>query len=484
MESNRQNQPLNNPDRFEKTVNLLLSELRHIQNYSFELRTDKVQRDPQKKKTLNISQTQKPSKYDHNFPTINVKLRDNKKQSRPDAELIQIFTKKQKEAQQINQSLVEDKKPLYIVIDAKFYENQLSMGTIEKTIEDMKLRKAFGIIICSQETKLSQSINVNLQMHKDKIQIIKLQKVIELDKLELELIQNLVMGYPISKNTTQIQSLRDNSIKVSKTKKFLYKKGCDDMVIQLSQIKLHDKTSGDLEKQNSCQIIQEDSCRKKMTRTRSNNDLIDLSEAIDALCLDSQSNNQIEQVIQNSEQQTQVMNPEQLLIQEKIKQQQFRIEESKSARQSQAEQFDKGMQQILSELSGKTIDQMKPIFVKYNLKTTKDGYLDKRTKENKVIYEYLANQNITLPSQKSISSQINVSQISQSNQSINELIQTQDGNNGSQSVTSSQSGKVFYKGVEIPINKNGLPNMRYKICKDLFQSDEDKAHFMKKFNLS
>ena len=90
-----------------------------------------------------------------------MKTRENGKQSRPDAELIQVLEKSQSK-----------RKKLYIVIDAKFYSKSLSLTTIEKTIDDMELRKAFGLIICSSETKLSESIDINLQKHKDKLKII------------------------------------------------------------------------------------------------------------------------------------------------------------------------------------------------------------------------------------------------------------------------------------------------------------------------
>lgn len=41
-----------------------------------------------------------------------------------------------------------------IVIDAKYYKSELSQGTIEKTVDDMKLRRTnWGLLVCSDETK-------------------------------------------------------------------------------------------------------------------------------------------------------------------------------------------------------------------------------------------------------------------------------------------------------------------------------------------
>lgn len=41
---------------------------------------------------------------------------------------------------------------IYIVIDAKYYQGPLSGSTIDKTLDDMKLRNAYGLIISSEET--------------------------------------------------------------------------------------------------------------------------------------------------------------------------------------------------------------------------------------------------------------------------------------------------------------------------------------------
>jgi hypothetical protein len=61
-----------------------------------------------------------PLARDKRLPEINVKERTDKKKSRPDAELIGDG--------------------IYMVIDAKFYQGPLSGSTIEKTLDDMKLR--------------------------------------------------------------------------------------------------------------------------------------------------------------------------------------------------------------------------------------------------------------------------------------------------------------------------------------------------------
>ena len=89
---------------------------------------------------------------------INVKERADKKKSRPDAELIEITTT-----------------GLYFVVDAKFYQGPLSGTTIDKTLDDMKLRKAYGIIICSDETQLSTSLDINFQKEIGNLQILKLR---------------------------------------------------------------------------------------------------------------------------------------------------------------------------------------------------------------------------------------------------------------------------------------------------------------------
>jgi hypothetical protein len=79
------------PDRFEKTVNLLLTHCRKsLGCYKFELRVDKPFGDPHNK--------------GKKLPMINVKERADKKKSRPDAELIETTGS-----------------GLYFVVDAKFY---------------------------------------------------------------------------------------------------------------------------------------------------------------------------------------------------------------------------------------------------------------------------------------------------------------------------------------------------------------------------
>jgi hypothetical protein len=46
---------------------------------------------------------------------------------------------------------------------------------IEKTIEDMKLRNAKGLIVCSEKTKLSSTIEMNFQKEVGNLQIIKIK---------------------------------------------------------------------------------------------------------------------------------------------------------------------------------------------------------------------------------------------------------------------------------------------------------------------
>jgi hypothetical protein len=76
-----------------------------------------------------------PHKQGKKIPMINVKERADKKKSRPDAELIETTGS-----------------GLYFVVDAKFYVGPLSGCTIDKTLDDMRLRNAKGLIICSDET--------------------------------------------------------------------------------------------------------------------------------------------------------------------------------------------------------------------------------------------------------------------------------------------------------------------------------------------
>lgn len=110
---------------------------------------EKHQRDPSSQKQL---------------PRVNVKQRKNGAESRPDAELIQILEKSGKGR----------KRRLYIVIDSKYYSNELSLKTIEKTLDDMKLRNAYGLIICSEETLITKTLSLNLQTIKN-LAIVKLK---------------------------------------------------------------------------------------------------------------------------------------------------------------------------------------------------------------------------------------------------------------------------------------------------------------------
>ena len=114
-------------------MNLLLTQCRKLGKYTFELRVDKPFSDPAD-----------PTKK---LPMIHVKERDNKSKSRPDAELVEVTEK-------LGGGLI-------FVVDAKFYQGQLSGGTIDKTLDDMKLRTAKGLIVCSEETQLSKSLDIN-----------------------------------------------------------------------------------------------------------------------------------------------------------------------------------------------------------------------------------------------------------------------------------------------------------------------------------
>ena len=133
------------PDRFEKTVNLLLTQCRRIGKYTFELRVDKPFADPQAREKRLLM--------------INVKERADKKKSRPDAELI------------------SKESGLYFVIDAKFYQGPLSGSTIDKTLDDMKLRKAYGLIVCNEDAQLSSSLDINFQKEIGNLQIFKIKPI-------------------------------------------------------------------------------------------------------------------------------------------------------------------------------------------------------------------------------------------------------------------------------------------------------------------
>ncbi len=118
--------------KFERTVNLLFTRCRRISNKNLELRVDKHFTDPQDCRK--------------NLLKINVKIRENGKKSYPDGELIGD--------------------QFYLVIDSKYYESDLTVETIMKTIEDMELRGgAYGLIICRENTKLTESLEINFQKY-------------------------------------------------------------------------------------------------------------------------------------------------------------------------------------------------------------------------------------------------------------------------------------------------------------------------------
>ncbi len=109
--------------KFERIVTSLLTKCRQIGNQSFELKVDHEIPDP--------------LPYSDKIGKINIKLRENGRKSQPDAELISILN------------------DLYIVIDAKFYSTELKTEEVQKTIDDMNLRKAYGLIVCSEATILT-----------------------------------------------------------------------------------------------------------------------------------------------------------------------------------------------------------------------------------------------------------------------------------------------------------------------------------------
>lgn len=94
-----------------------------------------------------------------------MKYRTNISQSRPDAELIQVLPKA------IGKG---NYKKLYIVIDAKYYKSELSLLTLDKTVDDMHLRKAYGLIICSEDTKIGETIE-QYSAKRENLSLVKLQ---------------------------------------------------------------------------------------------------------------------------------------------------------------------------------------------------------------------------------------------------------------------------------------------------------------------
>lgn len=132
---------------FERTVNVLLSAVESVQGVQFELQTDQKLKDPLYKKQIN---------------KVCIKTRENASLSRPDAELVQINEIKEQSKSKFQKTM--KLKKLKIVVDAKYYTSQLEQDTINKTIDDMKLRcddeyEAFSFLICSNSTKLDKFLS-------------------------------------------------------------------------------------------------------------------------------------------------------------------------------------------------------------------------------------------------------------------------------------------------------------------------------------
>jgi len=85
------------------------------------------------------------------MPKISVKTRNDGSLSRPDAELICKNT------------------GFMCILDAKYYNSELSISTVEKTLDDMKLRGTkYGIIICSEDAKttiVDQAISLDSKIN-------------------------------------------------------------------------------------------------------------------------------------------------------------------------------------------------------------------------------------------------------------------------------------------------------------------------------
>ena len=85
--------------------------------------------------------------------------------SKPDAELIQTNYK-------------NESQKLYIVADAKYYHMKLNRHTIYKTLEDMEVRNARGLIICSEGATIPDAVNnyIKNSIGSDTLKIIKIFK--------------------------------------------------------------------------------------------------------------------------------------------------------------------------------------------------------------------------------------------------------------------------------------------------------------------
>lgn len=71
-----------------------------------------------------------------------------------------------------------------------------------------------------------------------------------------------------------------------------------------------------------------------------------------------------------------------------------KIEERKVAEEIRNEVLGDRIEAIIKDLKGKNPEGMYKVFNQYKLKLTKEGNLDKRIKENKVILKYLESMSV------------------------------------------------------------------------------------------
>ncbi|CDW89874.1 UNKNOWN [Stylonychia lemnae] len=400
---------------------------------------------------------------------------------------------------------------LKIVCDAKYYKTQLSQTVIDKSLDDMELRKAYGLIICSDTTKISKSFFFNNQKHKDNLSILKLKPS---EKPDDDLLQKLVFPSEIKKimpeylNQHNIKAIQQQLEKILQNYRMqikeynnreIFGKGLDDMNLKYSQETNLSKTfqeecKGPSKSYQSRFEQEQLESGKNMGRSSS---LIDLCDAINKIYLQD-DDSKVDQINQQNLNQINPevveMSQEQLQYQQKLSQ---KITQSQAISDNLNTQAISKLELIAQQIEGKSIDQMRQIFNNHQIQLTKDGKLDRRRKENKLLGEYLNTKGIfefsSLPgqSQQSISQQSYAMQSQFSTQQERNSQQigglsfsqpqkqvTMSTCNTQLSQTSSMTEKgnsrtIFFKGQQIPATTSGKPDMRHKLCKQLRDTDND-----------
>lgn len=212
---------------------------------------------------------------------------------------------------------------MYIVIDAKFYQNTLTWDTIQKTLEDMKLRNAFGIIICSADTKISGGLKFEMQNVQQHVRILKLKtgsddpevnKFVELDLIsEKELKHHsFMLEYLTCENKDLIKSELINLIEV-------FKQECKTSIYK-SLFKNQDDTYSQSTSQSTAINICEDQ-RKKLPKVRSstNIELETIASQLDNLLLFDEDTVRLnEEEIKEQEKSDQANKKYDLIVKKKI----------------------------------------------------------------------------------------------------------------------------------------------------------------------